>query len=333
VSSAREAAIINAPANKWRAVIVRGVRLALGLLPIVWLVRSVHLSSVLDAAAAIGPLAIGASFVAQFMGLPFAAWRWQLILHAYGADEAAMPPLRTLLRHVMVGQYFAVLPSGVVGDAVRASRVTALFPDPRTPYVLILVERIAGLLGLLALGAFAGLAGSSALQPIVARALAIGFGVATVLAAIAFAMPQLRRRWSDIDSLLARVPVAGNLLASIPLAARYRPLIGAVLLSVPTQACAVLAIAALLVRLDPHATIAVCLKVVPAIILVTHVPLTPAGLGQREIAFVEFFGAARVAASHALAASLLIFAIWLTLSLLGGVVLAYERLSESRSRS
>ncbi len=66
-------------------------------------------------------------------------------------------------------------------------------------------------------------------------------------------------------------------------------------------------------------------RVVPAIILTTYVPLTPGGLGQRELVFKYMFGLVGVAPDAAVATSLLFFAMLMGLSALGGMCLLAER--------
>jgi uncharacterized membrane protein YbhN (UPF0104 family) len=59
--------------------------------------------------------------------------------------------------------------------------------------------------------------------------------------------------------------------------------------------------------------------VVPLVILVTHVPLAPGGIGQREAAFVYFYGLVGVSAALALSTSVLVFLISVSFSALGGI--------------
>jgi uncharacterized membrane protein YbhN (UPF0104 family) len=65
--------------------------------------------------------------------------------------------------------------------------------------------------------------------------------------------------------------------------------------------------------------------VVPAVVLFTYLPITPGGVGQREVVAVHLFSLARVPPSAAAAASLLLFALFLALGVLGGLCLVLER--------
>jgi len=63
----------------------------------------------------------------------------------------------------------------------------------------------------------------------------------------------------------------------------------------------------------------------PLISVFLVLPLSIAGIGQREAAFVVIFGTLGVSREIALAASVTIFLALLAISLVGGVFLATER--------
>jgi uncharacterized protein (TIRG00374 family) len=65
--------------------------------------------------------------------------------------------------------------------------------------------------------------------------------------------------------------------------------------------------------------------VVPLILLIGGLPLTPSGLGIQEGAWVYFLGYAGVSPAHSLAISIVLRAKTYLLSLLGGVVLVRDR--------
>ncbi len=77
--------------------------------------------------------------------------------------------------------------------------------------------------------------------------------------------------------------------------------------------------------LAPTVTLLVCARVVPAVILTTYIPLTPGGLGQREVVFRYMFGLVGVAPDAAVATSLLFFAMLMALAAMGGLCLLAER--------
>jgi uncharacterized membrane protein YbhN (UPF0104 family) len=253
------------------------------------------------------------------------AVRWRFMLNAYGADPEHVPPIRSLFRLNVAAQYFSVLPTGVAGEAYRAYRVQQCFSEPTTSYVVLFIERIAGLVGLLALAGTAALLSPEARGGPVASAMNVGLFVALIAATTAFVIPQTSARYPALHRSMSSLPVAGSILRKIPAAKSLRPLGPVLILSVLSQLGTVASIAALLAPLSANATLSACARVVPPIILVTYLPLTPGGLGQREAAFAHFFGLVHVEREAAVAASLLYFAVYLCTALLGGLLLAIER--------
>ncbi len=301
------------------------VRLLGAVLPFAYLSRQFAWRTVFARALDVGAVGIGLAYVVVMVSLATGAWRWQLMLRAYGANEAKIPPVITLLRHNLVGQYFAVLPSGVAGDAVRAYRVQDCFENAATTYVVAFVERLAGLLGLLAIAGVATVFSPSLHGGPVIVAMQIGMLFALAATVVVFALPQLVVRKPAMKRMVEGLPIAGPILARVPPARRLAPLFGALALSVVSQLGMLLIIAALIIPLAPHLTVFACARVVPAIVLITYIPLTPGGLGQRELAFAHFFGLLGVAHDAAVAASLLFFAVSLSTSVMGGACLLYER--------
>ncbi len=301
------------------------LRVLIAVLPIAWLSQRVQWHLVLSRATHVGVSGLALSILATFGTLALGALRWGLMLRAYGADPAKRPRFLTLLRHYFVGQYFAVLPTGVAGEAVRGYRVASCFPDPATSYVVLFVERVAGLLGLLSVAGIAAALSPEARGGAVAAAMNVGLTLALGAGALVFAVPQITARWPAGKAMVEAIPLVGKIMRRVPPAKRIAPLFGGLILSAMGQMGMVLSVVALLAPLAPTATISACARVVPPIILVTYIPLTPGGLGQREAAFVHFFSLVHVEHEAAVAASLLFFAVFLFTSLTGGAILLYER--------
>ena len=316
-----------APPSRWSVAWAgwpgRLARILFALLPLVWLTRKVSWHDVLHRAYGVGAPALLGSLAVGFCSLVIGSVRWRVMLRAYGASSP--PGMWTLLRHNLVGGYFNILPSGVAGDAVRGHRVRRYVPSVATSYTVILVERLTGLVGLLLIAGGALLAGSELRGGAVAWTLNVGILGALGLSLLALVLPYLVARHPGLRETVARLPLVGGLLVRVPPA---RSLLGPLLavgLSVLTQGAMVLCVALIIYPLAPVASLVVCARVVPAIILFTYIPLTPGGLGQREAAFVYLFGLAHVAADAAVATSLLFFAVLLTLASLGGLCLLAER--------
>jgi uncharacterized membrane protein YbhN (UPF0104 family) len=308
----------------------RVLRVLLAALPLYWLFRRLDWREVIHEAGAVGPAGIGLAFACVFASVAVGAVRWGVMLRAYGATN--LPPLSTMLRHNLVGLWFNMLPSGVAGDAVRGHRVRQVAGSLATSYTVLFVERVSGLLGLCLI------AGASMLSPVSIRSDAVswtlGLGLlgAAGLSAVLLLVPFAIARQPSLRALVERAPVLGPMLVKVPPPRTLRGPLLSVLLSVLTQGALVVCVYFLLRPLSSVATFGLCARVVPAIILVTYIPLTPGGLGQREAAFRALFGLAGVPGTMAVAASLLFFAEIVGVSVLGGLCIAAERLAAARGR-
>lgn len=322
----------SAMARLWSGPVGKGLRVLLAILPLAYLAKRLDLSLVAANAGRVGVTGVALAVSACVVSIGLAAVRWHALLAAYGADPERIPSVFELFKAYFVGLYFNVLPSGVAGDVVRGWRVASCVSSPATSYVVLLLERLSGLIGLLTIaGAAVFFSPSGAANGALGYAFTIGAIGAVGLAVVFFALPQLRSRSSRVTSLVEKLPVIGKILAKIPPAANARGPLTALVLSVVIQGFVVASVAPLLMPLSEHATFTVCARIVPAVVLVTYIPLTPGGLGQREAAFAHFFGTAGVAREASVTASLLFFAVSLSMALIGGLVLAAERLAARRS--
>ncbi len=240
---------------------------------------------------------------AMLSSAAFASIRWRMLL---GDGDLARPTAVEAFRTLLEAGFVGLLPTGLAGDVLRASRVGST--DGRTTAVvwLLVYERVVGLVGL-ALVASAS---------IVAKHLAADVGVTS--SEIALAAPGAVALLIVLGSYAAPAPGGGEGSAVARLwrrPARY------IALSVGTQGCVVVAITTLLRGTAPGASIADLLVRAPVVILATFVPVTPAGVGQRELVFVSVFETAGVSAEAAVAASLAWFASGLVGAAVGGVSL------------
>jgi len=308
----------------WKGPAGTALRALFALLPIAWLTRRVAWADVLARARDVGPGNLALAFGAVLASTAIASARWRTMMRAYGAT--ATPPLPTLLRHYLVGLYFNMLPSGVAGDGVRAHRVVPrAMPDMASSLTVAFLERVAGLFGLCIVAATAMLLGDEMRDDAVATLLEAGLLGALGLSAAVLTAPWALKRFYGLRALVGRVPVLGGLLLGVPSPRSYAGLALSVLQSVGTQGMAVVSVALLVRPLAPGVSFLVCARVVPAVILATYVPLTPGGVGQRELVFQYMFGLVGVRPDAAVATSLLFFALLVGLAALGGACLLAER--------
>lgn len=304
--------------------LLRAMRWALVVLPLVWLAGRLDLHGLLRSVGSIGPGAYLAALGTQFVGIAIAALRWRCLLVAYADEPSRVPRFGALFESTWIGLYFALLPTGIVGDLIRARRSEAALPVALDSYVVMVVDRLAGLVGIIVLVAVASTTPEMArfdatLRHGIAVASAIGIAIAAVAIGAPFAM-----RSPSVRNAVEKIPRVGVAIANASPIRRPMLLVVAVLLAVAIQiACVFTVVCLVLPATGPGALVPV-LAVAPVILFATFVPLTPGALGQREVAFVGFLAVLGVSAEDATAASLATTSLSVVLAAIGGLVVFAE---------
>ncbi len=294
---------------------------SLGLLALV--VRAVDLPAV--GALLLGlPLWAAAAAVAGMLGVTLvSALRWWLILRALGTP---LPPGRATSL-MFIGSFFTqVLPTSVGGDAVRIWQMTRAGVPFSRAFSGVTLERISGLLALVLMVAGGVFWLGEAVQPPALRWLLLA-SLPALLAGLAL-LCLLDRLPSAFGRRLRALPLLGGVLGLLDvMAADSRRVLLSLPLSLPllllsaaAQLCSVFAVLALAQGFGLALGWGEALAVVPAVILITFIPLSFAGWGVREGASVVMLGLVGIGADHALAISVL-FGLALLVAVLPGLLL------------
>lgn len=247
------------------------------------------------------------------------AFRWQAYLRPLGLSL----PVLTTIRLTFVGTFFnAFVPTGFGGDAYKSFRLRGHAASMAPPLATVVLDRLAGMAGL----ALLGLVGTA-----VRFAAGDGGRVTVAAALLSLAVPvgcglalwRVPRRWSDGER-------AGNVASRFRIFAQAFATAGREPRAVRWGTAAGVASAALLVvvhaLLARSLAISVPVAALPGIVLIaslmTVVPLTINGLGFREAAYVWCLGSYGVGHAPALAFALLVLAVTLASSAVGGIVYA-----------
>jgi uncharacterized membrane protein YbhN (UPF0104 family) len=191
--------------------------------------------------------------------------------------------------------------------------------------LVAVVDRLCGLLGLLGLGALASALGASSPDPRLSLLSRWTWLLATTLAVLVALGLGLIGRSPRLQAALERAPRPIRALAALrPPRSRWR-LLAALFSSLLTQGAVVLALVLVVLAVYPALELGPALSLAPWIVLLIFVPITPAGIGQRELVFVELWSLAGVPRNAALGASLLYLAIGLIYAGIGGLLLLLER--------
>ncbi|MBI3929556.1 MAG: flippase-like domain-containing protein [Armatimonadetes bacterium] len=266
-------------------------------------------------------------------------YRWQKLLEVQGI----VLPFRVVLRLTMIGQFFnLVIPGGVGGDLVKMAYVGTEAPKRTTEAVLtIMLDRILGLSGLFVVALVSVLfslpflaAASTTLQlavGVVALASLAGAGVICVL----LFHRQLRRLpglrhlagWA-LETLPS--PVVDTLRRAMTAVDLYRSHRGAIFLGL-FLSCIVHTLIALAVACIGAGFHAQGLRLWDYFLAtqvantIASIPITPGGLGGRDLVLNLFFLAAGAQAAQAGVIPPFLSVLLIFWSLVGGLFFLFER--------
>ena len=243
------------------------------------------------------------------------ALRWSTILGAMGYAVR----LRILFPLVLIGLFFSItLPSTIGGDAVRMWKIHRVGLSGTAAVVSVMIDRLVALLAILFLvlvsvPAFYGLVPDRAARGGVLLLLGGGFlAYATAMVLdrlpLAFSRSRILRGLAQLSADLRRVLLAPRTAAP------------ALLYSLLNQGGVVGVVGFLAHGLGISVGWLQCLVIVPLAILVTVLPISIAGWGVRETAFVAGFGFAGVPQADAFALSLMFGLLNTLVCLPGGLV-------------
>lgn len=294
---------------------------------LLWLLaRGIDIDAVGRQIAGADPLWLIVALILAAAVLPMAAIRWQLVTHAIG--EPVTP--RNALSITMIGWFFnQTLPSTVGGDAVRIFLAYRTGISKTAAIHGILIDRLMGLFVVLAMATIflaPILSGLSAefQKWFLSTFIIAGYGAYGVLFFISggfaerldtFRLGRLARDLSrDARTTLLTLSPGGIILV----------------ISVVLQFVQIASIYAIAIALNVEVSFMAIMIALPAVLLVSSLPISLAGWGVREQSMVLALGAMGVAATDALSISVLLGLSWIVIGLPGAIVwLGYRRQGRS----
>lgn len=260
---------------------------------------------------------LGVAALLTLAGILLSAVRWQQVLTALDVRS----DLRKLVRHNLAGQFVSnVLPTTIGGDVLRVSRLSREAGESPRPFASVVLERLTGWLVLPAL-TLVGLLVNPGLRHLGnATRLALGLAIATLVLLVTMLAAAGSSR---LGGRLARSEGWQRFAGAVHLGLRR-------LRKDPTAAFHVIAAgfayqlvlvlaavaAAQALGLKP-AGLTALLAFFPAVLIAQVLPVSMAGLGVREAAFVVFLAPLGIAHHDAVALGLLLFLLNAVVSLLG----------------
>lgn len=278
--------------------------------------------------SAIRPLEGALSLAAMGATLFLGAWRWREVLRALGMELSGR---RAVEISLVAHGFNALLLGSTGGDLIKAYYAAGETQHQKAEAVVsVIVDRLLGLLAMLGFAALMMLPNRALLTGHARLGLlalvALGSLAALALVGALFFQGGLSRFWPGARDWLRRLPGGATLERALEamrgLGQKRAVLWRALAISMGVNLACVLQIEVLARGLGLEVPFRALLVLVPIIICLAAVPLTPSGLGVRENLYVLAFTvpALNVPAAAALSLALLAYAGSLLWSVVGGLV-------------
>ena len=256
------------------------------------------------------------------------AWRWQRLLDAQQISDRLLWLVRAYFTAYTAGQ---ILPTSIGGDAMRIFETSRRHPGRAGPVEgPVLLERALGGAATVTLAAVGFVLAVGRYDVGAYIWVEAAFVVGTAVLAVLLFSRRARRPLAWFVPLLRRLRVERPLRAVYEAIHTYRSrprlLFGVFALTVAVQGLRVLAIWAAARGVGVSLSPRVYYVMGPLLFLVLLVPFTINGIAVRESFFVSFLGGLGVDPSRAFATGFLFFAVTITISIPGALVLGWENL-------
>ena len=302
-------------------------RIALSVTALVLLLREVGSADVVEVLRYADPGYLGSACLLFLLGIVIRVFRWRALLHGLGVT----PPLRLLLKLYLVGNFFnTVLPSGFGGDVVRVVELAQQdHTTTQAPAAVgtVIVDRLTGILSLMVLGLVV-LPFTRGLAPWL-----VGTFVVVAVGGLLGGALLLEGRL--LRCITARLPQALSLAGQGKLANIYAAVSGSGARAV-WQALALSTLFNLVnIAIYWLCGLAVGIDVplgfyfvfVPLLSLTLLIPISVGGLGARDWVAQPLFGSVGVPNAVAAGMTLSVYAVTLTVGLIGLTIYLAEGLA------
>lgn len=298
------------------------LKLAVGLLIVVLLlIFKVNLAKVGEAFVQSHPGWILLAGALHIIGLLISAYRWQLLLRV--SDVTA--PIKGLIVSYLIGGFFNnFLPTRVGGDVYRVIDSKRYSGSLLRPFAVIIVERLTGIYGLILIG-IAALAFYPRFHEVRGLATALFIlALAGFIFTIVFYGSNRFSQW--LKAVTARFPakISTKLLAMFEAFWHFsrskKIVFYAFLLGILLQFNVILYYFFIARGLDMPLKLLEASIVVPILICIQLLPLTPNGIGVREFSYIYLLKPFGVTEAQAVAFSFWDYILTFAYGLVGGIL-------------
>ena len=262
----------------------------------------------------------------HIIGLLISAYRWQLLLRAQNVEA----PILDLIQSYLIGGFFNnFLPTRVGGDIYRMVDSKKYSGSLLRPFAVIFVERLSGVYALLLLG-IAAVAFYPRFQEV--KALAVALFVLAILGFLSMLLFYGSDRFGEwLKRITAKLParLSGKMLSMFEAFwyfSRSRGvLIGTFFLALLLQINVILYYYFIARGIQMPVSFQEAAIVMPILICIQLLPLTPNGIGVREFSYIYLLRPFGVSEALAVAFSLWDYILTFFYGLIGGVLYLFKK--------
>jgi glycosyltransferase 2 family protein len=294
------------------------IKFAISIVLIAFIFSRISLNTLATFATNLDAWPLLCACILMLMQFPLAGWRWKIVLKSCG-PEASIALLQSL---VWIGQFVnQVMPTFLVGDGVRAWYLYREGISGRASVSSLLIDRIAGMVGLLVLivimnAAIVDRIGASAWTILGLAAIGIGAAAAGCLICKFILGRRFASKWPAFEFLAEHV---------WKLVTDWRRLTLIMILAFGTNVIASLAAYALAFAFHIELSLLDSLALIPVALFATLIPISIAGWGVRESTLVVLLGWIGIPAEQAFALSIGYGFVTIVAALPGGLIWAQSR--------
>jgi len=261
------------------------------------------------------------------------SWKWLLLLRVRQPGLPALPVIEIFFVSTFLG-YF--LPSSIGGDAIRAFALSRINRDLAGSTSSVVIDRAYGILGLLGISAVVLLSAIGVFVTVADAAVIWAATAVAVAGVLLISSRTIHRLFTSFAGLEKGGPIRTRLARLVSAATQYvdakRTLVRVFLNSLAVQVLRVLLGVFCGAALGLDVDITVYFIAMPIIVVVTLLPLSIAGFGVREAAFIYFFTRVGVPAYACISLSMLYFAMGILVLIPGAFVFTVLGFGRKRNR-
>jgi glycosyltransferase 2 family protein len=270
-------------------------------------------------------LACGAAYGVLWL---MSAWRWQMLVKVQDIGVRYI----NILRYCFIGLFFNNIMLGSMGgDVLKAYYLARAAPGRgEGALISVIADRTVGFLTFFGIG-FAGIMLNGRNPRLrAASCLFLAFFLVTCAGLLVLYSKDILRRIPFAKRALSRLPFEENVRRLYRALYTYRThksaLCGALLISLVLQLVTIAIVYRIAKMLGmAEVTYGHLLLLIPLIGTICAIPVTPSGWGTGEVAYCKLFGALGIHADQALALDLVMRALVMSWSLIGGMLYAFPQ--------